>query len=130
MVKEKGEQTRNYCDRARTNSVTPHERFRDILCNFGLSNPMYGVIRTNVLRETRLIGSYIASDMVFLAEMALAGEFYRVPEHLFFRRDHPQKSYRANPTIAQLSSFYGLKDTKAAQQLYWRLFLGYASSLR
>jgi hypothetical protein len=49
---------------------------------------VFGVIRTNILRRTPLIGNYIASDRVLLALLATYGRFHELPEYLFFQRDH------------------------------------------
>jgi hypothetical protein len=39
---------------------------------------------------TPLHGSYIGADRNLLAEIGLLGRIYEIPEHLFFRRDHPE----------------------------------------
>lgn len=78
---------------------SPHtpERFRSILFGVG-GDDFYGVIRTDVLRRTRLNGSYHHSDRTLVAELALLGPFRQVPDLLFFRRDHPDRAERARPT--------------------------------
>lgn len=53
---------------------------------------IWGVMRTDVLRKTPLIASYIGSDRVLLAELGLAGRFVRVPEVLFHSRKSPRQS--------------------------------------
>jgi hypothetical protein len=58
----------------------------------------YGVMRTEVLRRTPLNGSYHHSDRTLVAELALNGPFHQVSERLFFRRDHPDRAERAQPT--------------------------------
>jgi len=57
------------------------------------------VIRTGVLRQTALNGSYYRADRTFVAELALYGPFYQVPDWLFFRRDHPDRAARAFSTV-------------------------------
>jgi hypothetical protein len=54
--------------------------------------PIFGVIRSDVLKDTPLHGSYFGSDRNLLAELCLHGKLYEVPEYLFFRRDHPAAS--------------------------------------
>jgi glycosyltransferase involved in cell wall biosynthesis len=76
----------------------PHERFRSMLFTVG-GDDFYGVIRSDVLRRTPLHGSYHHADRTLMAELALNGRFYQVPEVLFFRRDHPDRAERARPTI-------------------------------
>lgn len=56
-------------------------------------NAIFGLIRTDVLRKTRLIGSFGASDHRLLVELAARGEFRLVPERLFFRRGQEDGSF-------------------------------------
>jgi hypothetical protein len=51
-----------------------------------------------MLRKVRPHDSYHHADRTFVSEIALHGRFYQVPELLFFRRDHPTRAERANPT--------------------------------
>ncbi len=64
-------------------------RFRAAAERTGLVNLLQGVIRTAALRRTGLLGTFTASDMVLAAELALYGQFYELPEVLFYRRLHP-----------------------------------------
>jgi glycosyltransferase involved in cell wall biosynthesis len=74
------------------------ERFRSMLFTVG-GDDFYGVIRSDVLRQTPLNGSYHHSDRTIVAELALHGRFHQVPELLYYRRDHPDRAERAKPTI-------------------------------
>jgi glycosyltransferase involved in cell wall biosynthesis len=58
--------------------------------------PVFGVVRTEALRRTRLMGPYIASDRVMLAELGLHGRFAEVGEELFWSREHQGRSTRAH----------------------------------
>jgi glycosyltransferase involved in cell wall biosynthesis len=80
-----------------TDSPSASERFRSLLFTVG-GDDFYGVMRTEVLRRTPLNGSYHHSDRTLVAELALNGRFHQVPERLFFRRDHPDRAERAQPT--------------------------------
>ncbi len=66
----------------------PSDRFFTLLQNIRLCNAVYGVGRTEVFRRTRLLGSYLGSDMVFQAELSLYGKIVEVPETLLLRRMH------------------------------------------
>jgi glycosyltransferase involved in cell wall biosynthesis len=81
-----------------TDSPDPVERFRSMLVTVG-GDDFYGVMRSETLRRTPLHGSYHHADRTLMAELALSGRFYQVPEVLFFRRDHPDRAERAKPTI-------------------------------
>lgn len=80
-----------------TNSPRAPERFRSMLFAPG-GDDFYGVIRADVLRRVAPHGSYHHADRTFVAEIGLHGPFHQVPELLYFRRDHPDRAERANPT--------------------------------
>jgi glycosyltransferase involved in cell wall biosynthesis len=81
-----------------TASVVPYHRFAEVvLIEPHLCYEIFGLIRAEILRRTPLIGGYIASDRVLLAELSLYGRFREVPDYLFFSRDHPERSMRAMP---------------------------------
>jgi glycosyltransferase involved in cell wall biosynthesis len=130
LIDEHGDHLRDYDDKCNVSSPRPCERLRDLLGNLALSNPLFGVVRTSTLRTTNLIGSYVASDISLLAELALLGKFYRIPERLFFRRDHPQRSDRANPTIAQAAVLYDPENRGRIHLPDWRLFFEHLSSIK
>jgi len=72
-------------------------RFADAIL---IQHPCYhvfGLMRIEVLRRTRMIASFIGSDRVLLAELILHGRFYQVPEFLFISRSHLQQSILAIP---------------------------------
>lgn len=56
--------------------------------------PVYGVMHTELLHQTSLIGNYISSDTVLLEELLILGTFVEVEEKLFFKRDHQKRSMR------------------------------------
>ncbi len=77
----------------------PHQRLRTWLMDQsgGWCNLVFGLMRSSVLRETALIGKYDSSDYNLVGELALLGKIRRLPQPLFFRRDHPGRSALANP---------------------------------
>ena len=81
------------------NTASPRapERFRSLLFDNG-GDDDYGVIRTAILRRTPLQGSYHHADRTIMAELALHGRFYQVPDWLYFRREHAGQAERAYPT--------------------------------
>jgi glycosyltransferase involved in cell wall biosynthesis len=64
----------------------PVVRFRRVLSEMRLNNAFNGVYRSEALRRTSLNGIYMGSDIVMLAELALAGLLVKLPSFLFFRR--------------------------------------------
>jgi glycosyltransferase involved in cell wall biosynthesis len=66
---------------------TPSERFHCILYD-GNCNPIFGLMNTQFLKQTRLHAGYADSDRVLLAEMGFRGRFCKIPDYLFSRRMH------------------------------------------
>ncbi|GAA1561500.1 glycosyltransferase family 2 protein [Kribbella sancticallisti] len=81
-----------------TDNPSAPERFKSLLLTVG-GDDFYGVIRSEVLRRTPLHASYHHADRTIMAELVLHGRFHQVPELLYFRRDHPDRAERAQPTI-------------------------------
>jgi glycosyltransferase involved in cell wall biosynthesis len=129
IIDEHGHHVRDYEDRCETRSPDAHERFRIALDNFVLSNPLFGIVRSDAFRSTRLLGRYVASDAVLLAELALRGEIVKVPELLFYRRDHPDRAARANPTHAKLAEWYAPENREHLQLRSSRLLKEYLGSV-
>ncbi|MGW5700236.1 glycosyltransferase family 2 protein [Amycolatopsis japonica] len=84
---------------------SPHApaRFRSLLFETG-GDDFYGVMRTNVLRRVKPLDSYHHADRTYVAELSLHGPFHQVPEVQYFRRDHPGRAERANPSIRKRCS--------------------------
>ncbi len=101
-----------------------HQRFR----RSRKCNPVFGLMRSSALRPTPLIGNYVSSDEVLLAELALRGEFCEIPKALFFRRDHPESSVRKYRDRDRIVWF----DPSKQGQLHfpaWCLLQGHASAI-
>jgi glycosyltransferase involved in cell wall biosynthesis len=74
-------------------AAEPEVRFRDLLSHMWWCVPSFGVIRRDAFLKTSRHGDYWGADKVFLAELALQGRFYQVPEVLFAKRVHDGCSY-------------------------------------
>ena len=76
---------------------TPQERFGTLM---GMKNcyPVFGLMRTSALKMTTLHGKFPGSDKILLARLSLLGQLQEVPEVLFFRRVHAERSVRAFPS--------------------------------
>ena len=88
-----------------TANPSPHLRLRSLL-NVNGGNDFYGLFRTESLRRIRPLGGYLHSDRAYMAELALNGPFHQVPEVLFHRRDHPNRTShagRASEVVAKLA---------------------------
>jgi hypothetical protein len=73
-------------------SDRPSGRFLGIMYEKGC-HPIYGVMRREILTQTRLHGGFAGSDRTLLVEMGMRGGFKLVPEPLFCRRQHAERNY-------------------------------------
>jgi glycosyltransferase involved in cell wall biosynthesis len=116
-----------------TASPSAPERFRSMLFDIG-GDDDGGVIRMSVLRKTALLGSYHHSDRTLVAELALHGQFYQVPDWLYFRRDHPERAERAFVTVRSWCANLDPKRSSAlrhpAVRLYAEYIWGFAEAIR
>jgi glycosyltransferase involved in cell wall biosynthesis len=93
-------------DHVNNPSRWPHKRLSHFLRNVHMYNCPYGLIRSDVLRKTRLYGLFPGSDHVLFAELAMLGEFIEIPEPLLRIRKHSGRTFTAN------------KDPKALRELF------------
>lgn len=103
IIDERGRVTQPFDYTLATDSPHAPTRFRSLLLDTG-GDDFYGVMRSEVLRKVRPHNSYHHADRVFVASLTLFGQFYQVPELMYFRRDHPTRAERAHPSIRQRCS--------------------------
>jgi glycosyltransferase involved in cell wall biosynthesis len=130
IIDEHGEFVEDYLDGLNLRSPKPHERFRDLFSAPGLCNPVFGLIRSAVLKRTALIGNYASSDRVLLGELALLGQFYEIPEYLFLRRGHPERSLEANVTDAEIAAWFDPALRGRILLPRWRRLFEYLGAIR
>jgi glycosyltransferase involved in cell wall biosynthesis len=81
----------------------------------------WGVNRTEALKKTRLLGAYVMSDLVLAAELRLVGEYWEVPEELYFQRLHPPKKLRKGRVEAMyLNTASRRRVVMPALNLFWQ----------
>ena len=98
IIDENGARLENtYKRKLKDGAPSASSRFRELMWYQHLCFPIYGLMRSDVLRRTPLLGCYTGGDNVLLARLALLGRFHEIPEELFFNRDHPARSTRALP---------------------------------
>src|SRR2546422_1349203 len=97
LIDEQGRVISNYDDRLHLQAARASERFRQVLERLGYCHVAYGLMRADLLKQTRLFGDFLAADVVFLAELSLYGAFWEVPEFLFYRRFPPRGPRRMGP---------------------------------
>jgi len=125
LIDAQGEIQGVYADGLNLHSPKPHKRFRQFFDTQGLCHAVFGVIRASALKRTSVIGNYAMSDRVLLGELALHGKFYELPEHLFYRRIHPQISTHANVTDNEIAAWFDPRKRDKILLPRWRRFCEY-----
>jgi len=130
IVDQDGRFVENKDARSQVDSPKPHRRLRNLLCRggFNIAYPVFGLMRREVLADTPLIDTYIASDLVLLVRLGLRGRFHEIPERLFSAREHPQRSIRARPLHMRAGWFDSKNEGKIAFPK-WRLLREYLKAI-
>ncbi len=92
------------------NQKSSGQRLKYLILNLKECNMVHGLIRKSALEKTRLIGSFFASDVILLIELALQGKIRRIDEKLFCRRIHPGNSRKANRSYEEVAVWFDPKN--------------------
>jgi glycosyltransferase involved in cell wall biosynthesis len=128
-VDEVGRVIGHYADDLNLIQVSAPQRLQKFLATPGLCHPVFGLFRTEILRQTSLIGNYPRSDRNLIGEISLWGKIAEIQEPLFYRRHHPLTSTNANKTESELATWF---DPKAQGRLVFpraRRFVEYFRSI-
>ena len=68
------------------------QRFVQVCLKIRLVHVYFGLVRASALRKTRLVRRFPGGDIPLVAELALYGKFWEIPEVLFSRRFHAHDS--------------------------------------
>jgi glycosyltransferase involved in cell wall biosynthesis len=129
FIDRNGNHIQNECVPLRkAGSQDPHVRFAEITNMNHWCLDIFGLIRSATLKETPLIASYVGSDRNTLVMLGLLGRFYRIPECLFFTRDHGERSVRKIPINYRAAWFDPTKGNRIAFP-HWRIFYEYFKSI-
>jgi glycosyltransferase involved in cell wall biosynthesis len=107
----------------------PSARIGRIVRRMVQGNPIFGLVKTDVLRSTRGHGSFPGADWVLMLEIALAGEVWEVPERLFLRRRHAGISRTENTTVEEYTRFLDPDATPVTHERL-RLLREYLAGVR
>jgi len=111
-------------------TMHPQHRLGKILwINWG-SPPLYGVMRSCILRKTPLLGTTYAADQILLAELSLHGRFYEVPEDLLLHREHAYRSVHTNRSRHALAVFQDPSNAGRIIFPAWRVLRDYLAAIR
>jgi glycosyltransferase involved in cell wall biosynthesis len=128
QIDSSGEVGGTYDYPMRVSDPSAHIRYSDLILINHFCVAVFGVIRRDVLAKTSLIGKFVGSDRVLLAELGLRGELFEIPEYLFNRRDHPQTSGRMFNVYNRLAWFDPSKR-HAINLVYWKVGFEYLKSV-
>jgi len=107
----------------------PVERFIALLDRIGLTHQHLGLIRTEALRQTHLLGSHVGSDINLLAELALYGKFYELPEVLFHRRFHNKSGSWKRGDTRHEAAYYLASGASPRQLKHWKSHLAFVRAV-
>ena len=120
--------------KAHLESSKPHERFKVYHNNYNENSgceAVFGLMRASALKQTPVLGSFIGADLLLLAEMALRGKIYEVPDELFVYRIHTANSVRANPDRESRGAWFdpANRGRLRNQVFHWEWFVRYLSAI-
>ncbi len=109
----------------RFRSSKPHNRIDAVINNNHRNFYIFGIMRRNLMMQTRLHGLFYGGDRTLLVEMAMRGTFRKVPEQLFASRSHAKNSGRNGLNFEELKQ-HGAQDMRFASQV----MKGYVDAIR
>jgi len=128
-IDQSGNVLRAYPSKPGGKSSLPHERFYEFVCVPHPCVAVFGLIRTHELAKTRLMGTFPSADRQLLGELSLLGQFYEIPEHLFFYRNHAEQSWQKYPTKMALRAWYDPGHVTNWAFPQWRLLIEHFCSI-
>lgn len=90
----------------------------------------FGLMRTDILRRTHMIGAFSSSDRVLVGELGLYGRFHMIREVLFLKRDHPDAHWVKYNTRQARMAWYDTKNRDAHTYPHWRLLQEHLISIK
>lgn len=118
-------------DSISSSSPRPFKRLSRVLWSSAYAHSLWGLIRSNALRKTRLMGC-LEADHVLLAELALLGPSIEIPEALYRMRRHSECATEINRSARELLAWHDPKRANDRIFLpHWdRVNLEYFKSIR
>lgn len=121
LIDEHGKTIRRYEDNLDLRQPRARTRFRLVLERLRLVNVLHGVIRTTALRRAGPLGTYVGADMTLVPALALQGQFWELPDFLFYRRMHAGASSSIH-TDAEDQEFWNPLDRRARPPVTWQRY--------
>lgn len=98
VIDDEGNEVEVLEDQLILDSDDPIDRLREFIRSYRLANVIYGLMRTDAIKDVGGLPKYIASDLVMIAGLALRGRFVEIPQPLFQRRLHEDRSWKSAKT--------------------------------
>jgi glycosyltransferase involved in cell wall biosynthesis len=131
LIDEKGNELEDYDDRLDLRDERPSDRFVKFHETVGMTNAIYGLMRTDAVRKTARMGNaaFPAADTNFMGELVLYGKFIEIPEYLFYRRIHAAASSAYRGDNERQTTFWGRNAPKFSLPT-WRQKAAYLRAIR
>jgi glycosyltransferase involved in cell wall biosynthesis len=131
IIDADGNEGADYEDNLDLQDERPSDRFRKFHDQVGLTNVIYGLMRTDVLRRTARMGdgTYPAADTNLMGELVLYGTFVEIPERLFYRRIHAAASSADRADDDRQTSFWSAGAVRFSLPA-WRKNAAYWKAIR
>ncbi len=137
VIDETSERIDSYDVQLATDSASPVRRFQEMMSLKHRCYDIFGLMRTDMLAQTPLIGAYAGSDRVLLSQLSLQGPFEVIPEPLFQARQHSQQSIAMlrspRHKLLRMHDYAIWFDPKNKGRLLlpnWRIFYEYFSAVK
>ena len=108
---------------------SPRRRVAKVMLSMGNCTAMFGVTRRVQLLRTQLERPYGASDRALMAQLALMGKLYEIPQFLFRNREYTERSGGAIRDRRMRDAFLDPNRNIRWSMPRWQLLLGYAHAL-
>ncbi len=126
LIDGEGNITGEFDERLHLTDERPSERWKGVQKNLRLGNLHYGLNRARLFRKTGLLRNYNGGDFPLIAEMALYGKFYEIPDAFFYRRMHEEAS-SALKNSSDVMAFY---DPKKRDKLFLQNWVHLGAHIR
>ncbi len=129
-IDSSGKRIKDWPPRPGLAAAAVHLRFREALAPVE-THPIWGLMRSEILRKTPLFGSFPGHDLPLLAELALHGRFHEVPDELFLQREHDGRSVRVYDFRDPHGAIAWYDPTRAGRLIFprWRLLAEYTAAI-
>jgi glycosyltransferase involved in cell wall biosynthesis len=114
LIDDRGQVIGDFDENLHLMDERPSDRWKGARRNIRLGNLHYGLCRADTLRKTGLLRNYTGGDFPLIAEMALYGKFFEIPDAFFYRRMHE----KASSAMKKRADVMALYDPQKRDKLF------------